>query len=300
MAVTGSVGRMETVVGAALAAILLAAAGLKLISPASRVGLAVFGVRDDRALWLFWLLAIVVELVLAGLLALGIDWALLLAAGLFAAFAFAHWRAIRRGAAGRACGCFGTRGVISWGGVFRNAVFSLAALIAFGAARLEPSDRMLVRAALAILMLAVIALSMAVLALAREVGILRMAMQSGGALEIPEEGPALGSTLAIERWFDVAELDLALAVFVSPDCPMCRNLGPSLEFINREPGVTVVTLDEEADPDAWDTFSAPGAPYAVALAGSGEVLAKGVANSLPQLESIVATAARRRAEPARA
>jgi hypothetical protein len=291
---------METVVGVALAAILLVAAALKLIAPTSRVGLAVFGVRGERSLWLFWSLAIVSELLLAGLLVLGTDLAFLLAAGLFGGYALAHWRAIRRGAVGQSCGCFGSRGVVSWGGVLRNGALACFALVGFAAAEFEPSDRALAICGFAVLTLAVVALSAAVAALAREVGILRLAMQSGGALEIPEEGPALGAKLAIERWFDDPQLDLALAVFISPDCPICRNLGPSLDFIDRDPGVTVATFDEERDHAAWDEFRAPGAPYAVALSAAGEVLAKGVANSLPHLESIVATAARRRAESAHA
>jgi len=40
----------------------------------------------------------------------------------------------------------------------------------------------------------------------------------------------------------------------------------------------------------------PGSPYAVALGRDGTVLAKGTFNSLAQLESVVATAMRRRQE----
>ena len=66
---------------------------------------------------------------------------------------------------------------------------------------------------------------MAVLALAREVGILRMAMQSGGALEIPEEGPALGARSRSADGSSTAGLELGarrVRLRRLPDVPQPR------------------------------------------------------------------------------
>lgn len=279
----------------AVAAPLLWAAGSKLTAPGSRATLAVFGIDRPAMQRLAWTGVIVVEAAVAALVLLGLAGALLAAAGLFVAFAVVMWTAIRRGALGRACGCFGRRGQVSWQAVARSAL--LAAVTAgVYLLRMAPSERTVVALALAGLGLGVMVLAVAVLGLAREVGVLRLALASGGALEIAEEGPPVGERVEFRPWSNTDDAELVLAVFVSAGCPLCRSLEPSLEFLARDPWLTVVVLDEERDQAAWRAFATPGSPYSVALDPDGTVLAKGVCNSLPQLESVVATAARRREE----
>jgi hypothetical protein len=91
-------------------------------------------------------------------------------------------------------------------------------------------------------------LGVAVLALAREIGMLRLGLPAVGALEIPHEGPELGGRTALASAFDGAEL--GLAVFTSEGCGMCRQLAPGIEAFGRSPHVSLVTLDEvdEGDP----------------------------------------------------
>jgi len=55
----------------------------------------------------------------------------------------------------------------------------------------------------------------------------------------------------------------------------------------------VEVFDEHEDAAVWATLGVPGSPYAVALDLGGVVLAKGAFNNLAQLESVLATAARR-------
>jgi hypothetical protein len=57
----------------------------------------------------------------------------------------------------------------------------------------------------------------------------------------------------------------------------------------------VATFDEHTDGDIWRALDVPGSPYALALDRDGTVLAKGTFNNLAQLESVLATAERRRA-----
>lgn len=288
---------MPTVGQILIAAVLLAAAGTKLAAPASHRRFVVFGVTGPRAQWLAWGSLTIVEAALAVAILVGVDVALLVAAVQFAGFALLHGQSIRRGAAGQACGCFGTRGTVSWGAVLQNGALAGVAALTYAGARGSLTERTALIVAVTVIGVVVVVLSAAVLALAREVGVLRLAMQSTGALEIADEGPELGTHVDLSAWGDAEGHEFVLAVFVSAGCPMCRNLGPSLELLARDPRLAVITFDEERDQHAWSAFRSPGAPYAVALGADGVVLAKGVTNSLPQLESVIATAVRRRKEP---
>jgi hypothetical protein len=140
-------------------------------------------------------------------------------------------------------------------------------------------------------------LAVAVLALAREVGMLRLRLGPGSALEIPEEGPAIGvRTELIERFEPRPGATLALAVFLSESCHVCRALEPSIASLAGDPVLAVETFEEQGDSEVWGELDVPGSPFAVALGLDGTVLAKGTFNDLAQLESVLATAERRRAE----
>ena len=148
----------------------------------------------------------------------------------------------------------------------------------------------------------VLALAVAVLALAREVGMLRLAAGAQGALEVPDEGPPVGepSALAV-RFASTAQTRLDLAVFSSDGCALCQAVAPSVELLAREPWLAVEVFDEVRHADAWSLARVPGSPYAVALDPlTGTVLAKGTFNGLAQLESVLATAERRALEAAHA
>jgi hypothetical protein len=128
-----------------------------------------------------------------------------------------------------------------------------------------------------------------VLALARELGELKLAIAPQSALSLEHEGPELGSRLdLIERFGRRAPL--ALAVFTSPGCALCTALEPSLRLAASDPEVELELFDEEADADVWAALDVPGSPYGVVLSPDGEVLAKGTFNSLYQLESLLVAA----------
>ena len=131
-------------------------------------------------------------------------------------------------------------------------------------------------------------------ALAREIGVLRLRLGPGAALEIADEGPELGSrTPVAERFARDESTRLALAVFTSTGCHVCQGLAPSVELLRSDPQLAVETFDEAEEPDVWSALDIPGSPYAVAMAPDGTLLAKGTFNNLAQLESVVATAERR-------
>jgi len=140
------------------------------------------------------------------------------------------------------------------------------------------------------------ALGAAVLALAREVGLLRMRVGPASALEIPHEGPEVGSRTQMASEIEgLRDKDLGLAVFTSAGCHVCEAMRPAVDSIAAHPAVAVGRFDEIAERDAWLALDIPGSPYAVALDSQGTVLAKGTFNNLAQLESILASGERRRA-----
>jgi hypothetical protein len=251
-------------VGAAL----LLAAGLKAADRTSTaVAAGTFGIHGRAARWVWAPLAAIEAVLGAGLL-LGNRAAAVCAASLLAVFAIAQAAALARGRVGAPCGCFGARGVISPGSAARTAGLAAAAvLVALAGAAVAPA-------------LALAALLVAAAAVVRA----RRTAAPDGALEVAAEGPPLG-----------ARVDLPgaprLAFFVSSGCRLCRRLHQPA----RELGARV--FDEHDHAREWAAAAVPGAPFAVALAADGTVLAKGTVNTRGQLVSVLAAARERSGQP---
>jgi hypothetical protein len=291
---------LHTVVGLLLAALLLAAAGLKLAAPrTSAAALATFGVRARALQRAAWVAVVVAELALAVTVAIGVDAAAYAAAALMALFAGAQALALARGRRGAPCACFGARSTVSPAAVARDLVLAAA----FAALPALPDGHASTQAwlalGLAVCGLAIAGLTVAVLALAREVGVLRMALGPQQALEIPDEGPPLGepAPALLQAAQPTPRTRLALAVFSSEGCRLCQAVAPAVAMLAREDDLAVAVLDEVAEGDLWRDHAIPGSPFAVALDPlDATVLAKGTFNGLGQLESVLATAQRRAAE----
>jgi GNAT superfamily N-acetyltransferase len=255
-----------------------------------------FGIDGAAMRWTAWGALIAAELILAAGVAAGSDTAALLAAAMLAFFGLALVSAIQRGRAGAPCACFGARSTISWRAVARN--FALAA--AFAVVPVLPTSTLTtdqwLGLGLGVALLACAGLLVAVLALAREVGLLRLRMGPESALEIPEEGPPLGERIDPGPLFELTGgEELLLAAFTSDGCHVCRTIEPQLAQLAADPILAVRVFEEVADTQVWADLEIPGSPYAVALDPDGTVLAKGSFNTLAQLESVLATAERRRA-----
>jgi hypothetical protein len=285
---------LSAIISIWLAIALLAAAGLKAARPAEgAAALATYGVTTrslQRAgLWLL----IAVEAAVAVALAAGAGAAPAIAGALFALFAAGAGGALLAGRKGAPCACFGSSARLDWHVPVRSAALALiAAVTALGWLPSAPYgyDRWLTLA-LSLSIAAIAALAVALLALAREVGVLRLSGTARGALEIAEEGPAVGER---EAWSEQVEMGpralLKLAVFSSEGCPLCGQVVPAIAHIAADPLVAVRVFDEHADARVWRAAGVPGSPYAIALSGEGVTLAKGTFNSLAQLESVLATA----------
>lgn len=246
---------------------------------------------------------IAVELSAGVAVALGSDAAAYAAAALMLLFAALTAAALLRGRAGAPCVCFGPRSTVSRLGVVRNLALAGAFAVVPSVDSISIGTEGWLAIAVGVALAGSGALAVAVLALAREIGMLRLQLGTQGALEIAGEGPEIGSRakpLAARLGLDGGPIGpggrLGLAVFTSEGCHLCQTLAPAVESIAADPRVAVASFDEVSDAGLWRSLGVPGSPFAVALDEAGTVLAKGTFNNLAQLESVLATAERRRAE----
>jgi hypothetical protein len=227
-----------------------------------------------------------VELATAILLLAGVEAAAFAAFWLGCVFVVALASVRARGVRRIRCGCFGSKERSTDMLLARAILFAgIAAFAAFADVEVaKPSRDALVVAALAVLGLAVLALGALVLALYRQVGVLTLRLGPGVALELAEEGPAVGDVAPeLDGLNRVGE---ELAAFFSPDCRLCRAIAPGVRAFERE-GMPVRTVHEHEEPEAFERWSVPGTPFVVHVV-DGFVAAKGTVNSLEQLDGLVA------------
>jgi hypothetical protein len=294
---------LATVANVVLGLVLLGSAGAKLAAPGrSQAALATFGLSRPAARRAAWGAAVVVEVALGAAVVAGVAAAAYAAAALMLAFAILLARALRAGRAGQPCGCLGPRSRVTPLAFARTAALAVAFALLPLVPDADPSTDAWLAIGLGVALAAIAALVVLVLALAREVGELRLALPPQLPLEIPGEGPPLGerAEAAIARFAAPPRgrdtVRYALAVFTSEGCPMCQALAPAVEALARDPLLDVELFDEQADADVWRALQIPGSPYAVVLTRDGTALAQGTFNSARQLEALVAAGEARERE----
>ncbi len=172
-------------------------------------------------------------------------------------------------------------------------------------------------AAVALLWLLVIGLILAVLALARQIGVLHERIAPVGALtpkggpEVGEPSPrmtlttlsgasvAIGETLALGR--------MQLLMFIAADCPVCKRIIPLAKSVAKAEHLDLIFVGDgpEAEqrgliarfglepypfvngPGLGMTYQVGKLPYAVLLDDAGMIAAKGLVNTREHLESLV-------------
>jgi hypothetical protein len=288
---------LALLVRVALAAVLGIAAGAKLRSLGDTAeALETFRVPRPLRVPAVVVVALV-EAALAVGVAVGSDAAAYASAVLLACFAAALGVALARGKAGAPCGCFGARSRVTGAAVVRNLLLAGAFAAVPSLPAGAPSARAWVVIALVAAFACIAVLAVAVLALAREVGLLRLRLAPESALELADEGPPLGTQVVLpERLATGGQARLAVAIFSSEGCRLCQSLKPVIAAFQRDPLVAVEVFDEVRDAELWRELGIPGSPFAVAFDRGGAVRAKGTFNSYGQLESILATAERRLAD----
>jgi hypothetical protein len=288
---------LALLVRVALAAVLGIAAAAKLRSLGAAAGaMGTFRVPTQLRLPAAGAVALV-EAFLAVGVAAGAAAAAYAAAGLLACFAAVLGLALARGHGGAPCGCFGARSRVSGASVARNLALAGALVAAPSLPDGAPSAHAWLVIGLVAAFLCIAVLGVAVLALAREVGLLRLRLAPEAALDVADEGPPLGTRITLPaRFADGAQARLALAIFSSEGCRLCQSLKPVIAAFQRDPLVAVEVFDEVRDAELWQELGIPGSPFAVAFDRGGAVRAKGTFNTYGQLESILATAERRVAD----
>ncbi|MDP9377342.1 MAG: hypothetical protein M3P40_07230 [Actinomycetota bacterium] len=288
---------VAVIAGVLLALALFGSAVIKAVDFAgTRTALRTYGITDIASARVVAAALIAAEAGLALGVVAGNRLAAWATAALFAAFALGQFAALAMGRSGP-CACFGARGRLGPASVTRAALLAMAA----GAVAVLPRGALQTEQwliiALGFVVVVLLGLAIVVLALAREIGTLKLALPAQvGALEVPHEGPEIGGHSELIDFFATppGREQLGLAVFTSEGCAVCRALAPVTSAFARHPGVELATFDEVRDADAWRIADVPGSPYAVAFDPSGTTLAKGTFNSGAQLESVLAAAERRR------
>lgn len=168
-----------------------------------------------------------------------------------------------------------------------------------------------------LLWMAVIALCVTVLALARQVGLLHERSAPLGAM-VTDAGPDVGDEAPTFELDDFSGNSVAiggarqrrqdtLLVFLAPFCPMCNKLLPTIQALGREERLNVIVISDGAKEDHEDflrrhplgdipyvasaevgiSYRIGRVPYAVLLDESGIIRAKGLVNTREHLESLV-------------
>jgi hypothetical protein len=189
-----------------------------------------------------------------------------------------------RGESRMRCGCFGSDAERpAWLAVLRAGLVTVGGVMIAVGAGSHVSHATLVNGALVVLTLAVVALATLVLALYRHVGVLERRLGPRTALEIADEGPSFG--VPAPDLEGLRRSGSELVAFGSDSCRLCRELTPGLRALSRD-GLSIRGVDETAEPEAFARYRVPGTPYVVHLY-DGVVVAKGLVNTLEQIEELV-------------
>jgi len=163
----------------------------------------------------------------------------------------------------------------------------------------------------------ILGLGLALLALARQVGVLHVRLAPAGAL-LSGKGPVVGEAapvldamtmegvpLAIGK--PLAKARMQLLLFVSPHCPLCKELIPIAKNFGKTEKLDIVFIGDD-DPDeqramiarlemgglpfvnssiVGRSFHVDRLPHAVLIGGDGTLLSKGLVNSREHLESLI-------------
>ena len=185
------------------------------------------------------------------------------------------------------CGCFGASEGKTDHLLIRAGAFTALALVAAlgGGLELSASSDTVVAAVLVLLSGAVVLLTLLVLALYRQVGVLTLRIGPRVPFELAEEGPQLGD--AAPPLDGLRGRRAEVVFFFSSTCSLCRQLSPGVAALARQ-GLSVRVVEEELEEDAFKRWNVPGTPFVVHLV-DGVVAAKGTVNTLEELETLLDT-----------
>jgi len=147
-----------------------------------------------------------------------------------------------------------------------------------------------------VLWILVVGLALAVVVLLRQIGVLHARLHPLG-VHFGGEGPALDQPAPLAGRFDWAAAPVTLLLFTAPGCEVSARLRPSFDAVRRSyrGALAVHEIDHAADTadrgGVFRAFNVRSTPYVVAVDDAGVVRGRGIANSLEQIEELVAEAA---------
>lgn len=169
-----------------------------------------------------------------------------------------------------------------------------------------------------ILWILVVALSVIVFALARQVGILHERVAPAGAL-MPTNGPKVGELTEQIKMADLRGDEITvggvdpsgrttMVMFLSPTCPVCKNLVPTVRSLASREKLRLVFASDGDTPErhlAYSkdlgldtypyvlsqslglTYAVSKLPFAVLIGSDGILKSKGLVNTREHLESLI-------------
>jgi methylamine dehydrogenase accessory protein MauD len=173
-----------------------------------------------------------------------------------------------------------------------------------------------------VLWMLVLVLTFVIAALARQIGVLHMRLGPMGARTAnpgPEIGAQAPELFAVDLNGQDVQLGglrnrLTLLIFISPNCPSCSELAPSIRVMARSERSTLVVQLVSLSDDrpslrefvakhklesipcvpskiVSERYGVLAAPYGLVISKHGIVLSKGIANHIEHLESLLNAAA---------
>lgn len=144
------------------------------------------------------------------------------------------------------------------------------------------------QASYVVLWVAVLVMAMAIAALLRQIGVLHARLQPMG-VHFAGEGPDRLKPAPLPDRFDYAAARFTLLAFTSPGCELCASLLPGIWALDKQYDDLAVHVvgHDAATASIFAAFRVFSTPYVVAVDSHGVVQARGVANSLEQIEMML-------------
>jgi hypothetical protein len=138
------------------------------------------------------------------------------------------------------------------------------------------------------LWIAVLVLGIAVVALLRQIGVLHTRLRPMG-VHFAGEGPERLAPAPAGDRFDYGASALTLVSFTSPTCDICEALLPGLRVLDAQYRELHLEVLEHGPATLllFNAFNVTSTPYFVTVDRTGIVQARGVANTLEQVEVMV-------------
>ena len=134
----------------------------------------------------------------------------------------------------------------------------------------------------------VLLLTFSVVALLRQIGVLHTRIAPMG-VHFAGEGPDLDSQAPELPQLDYSSSPYTLLAFTAPTCEICAKLKPALTRLGKSyDEIDLRIIDHDEQPASFADFRVRSTPYLIAIDQDGVVKSRGVANTLDQVEEMLA------------